>query len=91
MKKGNKFEGPSRESLREIPEVDFSRLRRGRRGKYAHLVTGESVHAVVIDPAVWPHFRSAKAVNAALKLLVRLATKAAPTRTQSKSRTRRAA
>ena len=91
MKKGNELEGPSRESLREIPEVDFSKLSRGRRGQYAHLMTGESVHAVVIDPAVWRHFGSAKAVNAALKLLVQLAAKAAPPRTPPKGRTQRAA
>lgn len=91
MKKGHKLEEPSKESLRAFPEVDFSKLRRGRRGKYAHLLTGRSVHAVVIDPAVWPHFGSASAVNTALKLLVELAAKAAPTKTQAKSRTRRAA
>jgi hypothetical protein len=71
--------------------VDFSRLRRGRRGKYAYLMTGRSVHAVVIDPAVWPHFGSAEAVNAALKMLVELAAKAAATKSRSKGRTRRAA
>lgn len=91
MKKANRVEGPSRESLREIPEVDFSKLRRGRRGKYTHLMTGRSVHAVVIDPAVWPHFGSAEAVNTALKMLVALAAKAAPTKTQSKGKPRRAA
>ena len=91
MKKANKLDEPSRASLREIPEVDFSKLRRGRRGKYAHLMTGRSVHAVVIDPVVWSHFGSAEAINAALKLLVALAAKAAPTTTKSRSRTRRAA
>jgi hypothetical protein len=91
MKKENRSAEPSRESLRAFPEVDFSKLRRGRRGKYAHLMTGRSVHAVVIDPAVWPHFGSAEAVNAALKMLVELAAKAAPTKTRSKSRTRNAA
>ncbi|HXQ23720.1 MAG TPA: hypothetical protein VN812_18720 [Candidatus Acidoferrales bacterium] len=54
-------------------------------------MTGASVHAVVIDPAVWPHFGSAAAVNAALKMLVELAAKAAPAKTRSKSRARRAA
>ena len=91
MRKASRILGPSPESLREIPEVDFSKLRRGRRGKYAHLVTGRSVHAIVIDPAVWPHFGSAEAVNAALRMLVQLASKAASTKTRPKGRTRRAA
>ena len=91
MKKGSRSAGPSPESLRMFPEVDFSKLRRGRRGKYAHLMTGRSVHTVVIDPAVWSHFGSAEAINAALRMLVELAAKAAPTKTRSKSRTRRAA
>ena len=92
MKKvSSRFKEPSSESLREIPEVDLSKLRRGRRGKYAHLMTGRSVHAVVIDPAVWPHFGSADAVNTALKMLVELATKGVPTKLQSKGRSRRAA
>jgi hypothetical protein len=91
MKKANRSAEPSLESLRAFPEVDFSKLRRGRRGKYAHLMTGRSIHAVVIDPAVWPHFGSAGAVNAALKMLVELAAKAAPGRSRSKSRARSAA
>ena len=91
MRKANRLAGPSPESLRAIPEVDFSKLRRGRRGKYAHLMTGDSVHVVVIDPAIWPHFGSAEAVNAALKMLVDLAAKTAPGKTQPKGRTRRAA
>ncbi len=90
MRKVSKREGPSAESLRAFPEVDFSKLSRGRRGKYAHLMTGRSVHAVVIDPAVWPHFGSAEAVNAALKMLVELAAKA-QTKAPPKGRTRRAA
>jgi hypothetical protein len=91
MKKGSRSAEPSRESLRAFPEVDFSTLRRGRRGKYAHLMTGRSVHAVVIDPAVWSYFGSAEAINAALKMLVALAAKAAPAKTRLKSRARRAA
>ena len=91
MKKATRIKGPSAESLREIPEVDFSRLRRGRRGRYAHLMTGRGVHAVVIDPTVWSHFGSGEAVNAALKMLVELAGKTAPAMTQPKRRSRRAA
>ncbi len=90
MKKATRIKGPSAESLRAFPELDFSKLRRGRRGKYAHVMTGRSVHAVVIDPAIWPHFRSAEAVNAALKMLVELAAKA-QTKAPPKGRTRRAA
>jgi hypothetical protein len=91
MRKAGRIKGPSAESLRAFPEVDFSKLSRGRRGKYAHLMTGRSVHAVVIDPAVWPHFGSAEAANAALRTLVELAAKATPTKPQPKGRTRRAA
>ena len=90
MSKVSRTKGPTPESLREIPEVDFSKLRRGRRGKYAHLMTGRGVHAVVIDAAVWPHFGSAEAVNAALKMLVQLVAKV-QTRAHPKGRTRRAA
>jgi hypothetical protein len=91
MRKASRVIGPSPDSLREIPEVDISKLRRGHRGKYAHLTTGGTVHAVVIDPAVWPHFGSAEAVNAALRMLVQLAGKAASRKTQPRSRTRPAA
>jgi hypothetical protein len=83
MRKASRIEEPTPESLREIPEVDFSKLRRGRRGKYAHLMTGRSVHAVVIDPALWPHFGSAEAVNAALKMLVEVAAKVDSTKTDT--------
>ncbi|MGD0947401.1 MAG: hypothetical protein ABSA52_08215 [Candidatus Binatia bacterium] len=76
MKKASKYCEPSAESLRAFPEVDFSQLQRGRRGKYAHLLTGEAVRAVVIDQDVWEHFGSARAVNSALRMLVHLATKA---------------
>jgi hypothetical protein len=91
MRKASKSAGPTAESLRAFPEVDFSKLRRARRGRYAHLMTGRSVHAVVIDPEIWPHFGSGEAVNAALKMLVELSAKATPTKPQSKGRTRRAA
>ncbi len=86
MKKASRTDEPSPESLGEIPEVDFSRLRRGRRGKYARLMTGQSVQAVVIDPAVWSHFGSAEAINAALKMLVKLAGKAAIKGAKGKNR-----
>jgi hypothetical protein len=37
---GNKPSGPSAESLREIPEIDFSNVRLQGRGLYAHLLPG---------------------------------------------------
>lgn len=76
MSKATNTGGPSPESLRALPEVDFSRLRRGQRGKYAHVMTGEAVRAVVIAADVWEHFGSAKAVNRALRMLVDVASKA---------------
>lgn len=90
MKKASRYQEPSAESLRAFPEVDFSRLQRGRRGKYAHLLTGEAVRAVVIDQDLWEHFGSARAVNSALRMLVDLATKAGG-KSAPKGRTRRAA
>ena len=88
MKKRTRQRGASAASLRAFPEVDFSKLRRGRRGKYAHLLAGEAVRAVVIDADLWEHFGSAKAVNEALRLLVDVAGKV---RTPPKSRAHRAA
>ena len=84
MKKATRHEGPARESLRALPEVDFARLRRGPRGKYAHLLTGDRVRAAAIDPDIWDHFGSADAINAALRMLVAVATKTAgkPARTK---------
>ena len=71
MKKRVDRREPSAASLRDIPEVDFAKLRRiGRRGRYAHLATGAMVHAVVVEAELWEHFGSAKAVNAALRAFV---------------------
>ena len=64
-------------SLRAIPEVDFSKLVRGRRGRYADLLTGDQTHMVVIDRDLWPHFGSAAKVNDALRMLVALAKRSA--------------
>lgn len=71
MKKATR--GPSKASLKEIPEVDFSKMRRLPRGRFAHLSAGRDVHHVTIDPDLWPHFRSAAAVNAALRAVVDMA------------------
>jgi hypothetical protein len=90
MKKVTKRQQPSAESLRAFPEVDFSQLQRGRRGKYAHLLMGEAVRAVVIDQDLWEHFGSTQAINSALRMLVDLATKGRG-RNASTGRSRRAA
>ncbi len=76
MKKASS-KGPSKASLKAIPELDFTQLRRGKRGKYAHLLTGEAVHAVLIDDEVWRHFGSAAAINESLRMLVQLASRTA--------------
>lgn len=82
---------PSKESLRALPEVDLSRLQRGRRGKYAHLLTGTPARAVVIDDDVWEHFKDSKSINSALRMLVDLAKKAKIGSRPPRGRTRRAA
>jgi len=91
MKKVTKRRQPSRESLRALPEVDLSRFRRGRRGKYAHLLTGDAAHAVVIDANLWEHYGSAKAVNDALRMLVDVAARTSSKRTAAKAKARTAA
>lgn len=91
MKKASKRREPSKESLQSIPEVDFSRLRRGKRGKYAHLSVGTDAHAIVIDEDIWRHFGSATAINKALRALVGLAGKVDPKTKRPRSKTKRAA
>jgi len=59
--------GPSRESLEEIPEVDFSRGIQPHR--YARLRSGYQ-YTVFLEPELWEHFGSADAVKAALRALV---------------------
>lgn len=87
MKKVSKTRGPSRASLKEIPEVDFSKVRRlPGRGRYAHLSTGRMIHAVAIEPDLWPHFGSAKAINAALRAFVEAAKVIDASRSGSKRR-----
>ncbi len=63
---------PSTESLREIPEQDFSRAIRPNR--YANL-RGAFQHAVFVDREVWEHFGSAERIVETLKLLVEIAKK----------------
>jgi hypothetical protein len=61
---------PSKESLEEIPEADFSRAIRPNR--YANL-RGAFGHAVFLDRELWEHFGSEEKVLEALRLLVKLA------------------
>ena len=82
---GNRANGPSAASLREIPEVDFSRGIQPHR--YARL-RSDYKHQVFIDPAVFAFFGSAEAINEALRLLVKAA-ELSPTRSR-RHRTRAA-
>ena len=59
--------GPSAASLREIPEVDFSRAIQPHR--YARLRPGYR-YTVFLEPELWDHFGSTDAVKAALRALV---------------------
>jgi uncharacterized protein (DUF4415 family) len=72
MNEDEKLTEPSEESLREIPEQDFSRAIRPNR--YANL-RGAFQHAVFVDRDVWEHFRSGERINEVLRLLVDIAKK----------------
>jgi hypothetical protein len=61
---------PSEESLKEIPEQDFSRAIRPNR--YANL-RGAFKHAVFVDREVFEHFGSEERIRDALRLLVDIA------------------
>jgi hypothetical protein len=61
---------PSEESLKEIPEQDFSRAIRPNR--YANL-RGAFEHAVFVDRETWEHFGSAERIRETLRLLVEIA------------------
>ncbi len=63
---------PSEESLREIPEQDFSRAIRPNR--CANL-RGAFEHAVFVDREIWEHFGSAERILETLRLLVDIAKK----------------
>lgn len=60
---------PSKRSFRDIPEVDFSTMRRMPRGKYAAKAR-RSFAVALVEPEIFAHFGSSEAVNAALKALV---------------------
>ena len=70
MKKDVPQNEPSKESLAEIPEMDFSAAIRPN--QYANL-RGAFQHAIFLDRELWDHFGSAEKVVEALRLLVELA------------------
>jgi hypothetical protein len=72
MNEDEKLIDPSEESLREIPEQDFSRAIRPNR--YANL-RGAFQHAVFVDRAIWEHFGSEARILEVLSLLVDIAKK----------------
>jgi hypothetical protein len=63
---------PSKASLAEIPEVDFSEVRRLRRGKYAAKAR-RSFAVALVEPDLFARFGSSEAVNAALRAVVEAA------------------
>ena len=67
MNEDKKLIEPSEESLREIPEQDFSRAIRPNR--YANL-RGAFQHGVFVDRNIWEHFGSEERILEALRLLV---------------------
>jgi len=72
MNEDEKLTEPSEESLREIPEQDFSRAIRPNR--YANL-RGAFQHAVFVDREIWEHFGSGERILEVLRLLVDIAKK----------------
>jgi hypothetical protein len=59
-----------------MDRYDWSKATRGRFAKRFP----RSAHAVVIDPAVWPSFGSAEAVNEALRAAVEVARAVRPSK-----------
>ena len=87
MKKSNE---PSRASLNAIPEVDFSKMKRLPRGKYAAKAR-RSFAIALVEPELFAHFGSSDAVNAALRAVVEAAKTLKPARrTSSRSRSKAA-
>jgi len=60
---------PSKRSLREIPEVDFSTAKRLPRGKYAAKAR-RSFAIALVEPDLFARFGSSEAINAALRAVV---------------------
>jgi hypothetical protein len=69
MSKGTE---PTKRSLREIPEVDFSKAKRLPRGKYAAKAR-RSFAVAIVEPDLFARFGSSDAVNAALRAVVEAA------------------
>jgi hypothetical protein len=63
---------PTKRSLREIPEVDFTKAKRLPRGKYAAKAR-RSFAVALVEPEVFARFGSSEAVNAALRAVVEAA------------------
>lgn len=63
---------PSKRSLREIPEVDFSKAKRLPRGKYAAKAR-RSFAIAIVEPELFARFGSSDAVNAALRAVIEAA------------------
>jgi hypothetical protein len=63
---------PSKRSLREIREVDFSNAKRLLRGKCA-ATARRSFAVVMVKPELFARFGSSDAVNAALRAVVEVA------------------
>lgn len=78
---------PTKASLGDFPEVDFSRGIRPHR--YAQLQTGYKNH-VFVDHDVFEFFGSAEAINKALRFLVEAAAQGGA-RPPSRTRSRKAA
>ncbi len=87
-----KSDEPSPASLRAIPEVDFSKMRRLSRGKYAAKAR-RSFAVALVEPDLFAHFGSSAAVNVALRALVEAAKtvrQTGPTKVARKSRSKAA-
>ena len=67
----------------KLPETSLDRYdwSKATRGRLAKRFPRES-HAVVIDPALWPSFGSAEAVNEALRAAVAMAKAVRPARSR---------
>jgi hypothetical protein len=63
---------PTKRSLRDIPEVDFSKAKRLPRGKYAEKAR-RSFAVAIVEPELFARFGSSDAVNAALRAVVEAA------------------
>ncbi len=64
-----KIKTPLEDELR--PEYDETLLKNGVRGKYVQRCK-ESTNLVLLDPDVLTYFPNAKAVNEALRMLIRI-------------------